>query len=41
MDLSQWELEFMESVTEQFERCGKLSAKQAEILERIYTERTP
>lgn len=39
--LSTWELEFMESVTEQFEDRGTLSAKQEEVVERIYAEKTP
>lgn len=39
--LSAWELGFMESITEQFERSGRLSEKQIETLERIYAEKTP
>ena len=33
---SEWEYEFMQSVTEQYEERGSLSEKQEEILERIY-----
>lgn len=39
--LSAWEESFMESITDQFERSGCLSVKQIEILERIYSEKTP
>jgi len=39
-DMSEWEQQFVESVTEQFERSGSLSPKQVEILEGIY-ERLP
>ncbi len=38
--LSKWELAFMESVTEFFERTGRLSGLQEEILERIYAQKT-
>ncbi len=38
-DLSDWEKNFMESVTDQFISRGSLSEKQVEILERIYTEK--
>ena len=38
-DLTAWESQFMESITEQFERKGGLSERQIEILERIYTEK--
>lgn len=41
MDLTAWELNFMESITEQFEKYKKLSFKQVEILERIYANKTP
>ena len=41
VNLSAWERSFMESITDQFERSGRLSEKQAEILERIYAEKTP
>ena len=37
--LTQWEEEFMESVTEQWERTHKLSAYQMDKLEEIYGER--
>ena len=39
--LTAWELQFMESITEQFNSSGSLSEKQEEILERIYTEKVP
>lgn len=38
--LTEWELGFMESITDQWERTGSLSERQIEILERIYTEKT-
>ena len=38
--LTSWELGFMESITDQFERSKSLSARQSEILERIYAEKT-
>lgn len=34
--LSEWERNFVESVTEQFERRGSLSEKQEDVLEKIY-----
>ena len=34
--LTEWERNFVESVSEQLDRRGDLSDKQAEILERIY-----
>jgi hypothetical protein len=37
--LTDWELHFMESITDQFESVRGLSEKQEEILERIYTEK--
>ena len=39
--LSDWEEEFCESVRGQLSRRGSLSERQVEILERIYSERTP
>lgn len=39
--LTDWEIQFMESITEQFDSSGSLSEKQEEILERIYTEKVP
>ena len=39
-DLSEWELNFLLSISDQFDRHGTLSDKQFEILERIYTEKT-
>ena len=38
--LSDWELGFLESITDQFNRRGSLSAKQFDILEKIYAEKT-
>ncbi len=40
-ELTKWEEDFIESITEQFAKRGSLSDKQEEILERIYTEKTP
>jgi hypothetical protein len=40
-DLTNWEVGFMESITEQFERDRFLTDRQEEILERIYAEKTP
>lgn len=40
-DLSKWEQDFMESIQDQFERKKWISDKQEEILERIYSEKTP
>ena len=39
--LTSWELQFMESITEQFDSSGSLSEKQEELLERIYVEKVP
>jgi len=45
VNLSKWEEDFVESLSDQLERKKNkdepLSERQAEILERIYTERTP
>lgn len=38
--LSKWESDFVDSVNESLEKYGKLSYRQAEILERIYTDKT-
>lgn len=38
--LTDWEQNFMKSITDQFEQRGSLSDKQEEILERIYAEKT-
>lgn len=38
--LSKWELDFMESITDQFASKNWLSDRQEEILERIYAEKT-
>lgn len=40
-NLNKWEEEFVESIAEQFERKNFLSDRQEEILERIYSEKTP
>ena len=39
INLSDWELGFMESITDQFDRSRYLSERQIEVLERIYTEK--
>lgn len=41
VNLTDWERQFMESVTDQWDRTGRLSDRQVEILERIYAEKTP
>lgn len=38
-NLTKWEENFIASISEYFERTGTLSARQEEILERIYTEK--
>ena len=38
--LTQWEREFIESVTEQWEERRSLSGRQLDILEKIYAEKT-
>lgn len=40
-NLSKWELDFMESITDQFESKNWISDKQEEIVERIYADKTP
>lgn len=40
LNLTKWEEDFMDSITEQFTNWNKISDKQEEILERIYTEKT-
>ena len=40
-ELTTWELDFMESITDQFHSHPSLSEKQEEILSRIYAEKTP
>lgn len=40
VNLTKWEKDFMESITEQFANRRSLSDKQEEILERIYAEKT-
>lgn len=39
--LSKWEENFMISITDQFDRSGRLSERQIAILEQIYAEKTP
>ena len=39
-ELTSWETNFYESVSDQFERKGWLSDRQLKILERIYAEKT-
>jgi hypothetical protein len=34
--MTEWERNFLESITEQFEQRGSLSEKQIEVVERIY-----
>jgi hypothetical protein len=38
--LTPWELDFIASVSDQFDRKGSLSPKQFAVLERIYAEKT-
>ncbi len=38
--LTKWEEGFIESISDQLDRTGSLSERQAEILERIYSEKT-
>lgn len=38
-DVSKWEKSFLESISDQLDREGTLSAKQEEILERIHQDR--
>lgn len=38
--LSEWEMNFIDSIKQQFHRYGKLSEKQEKVLERIYAEYT-
>jgi len=40
-DLTEWEENFLESISDQFDKRGTLSDKQFEILDRIYAEKTP
>jgi hypothetical protein len=40
LPLTKWEENFVESLTEQFERRKSLSDRQLEILDRIYSEKT-
>lgn len=41
VNLTTWEMEFMESITSQFEAGKNLTEKQVENLERIRADRTP
>lgn len=38
--LTAWELDFLASISEQFEQSSSLSSKQFSVLERLYTEKT-
>lgn len=40
VQLNQWELNFIESTKDYFDRTGHLSDKQFEVLERIYVEKS-
>ena len=40
-NLTEWEIEFVDSVGQQLDDTGTLSPKQEAILERIYAEKTP
>lgn len=40
-NLTLWEQDFMESICDQFGRTHSLSARQEEILERIYVDKVP
>lgn len=41
INVSKWEADFVASVGQQLTERGTLSEKQIEILDRIYSERTP
>lgn len=38
--LTKWELDFLISISDQFERTRSLSERQFEVLEKIYAEKT-
>jgi hypothetical protein len=38
-DLSKWEEQFIESISDQFDRTHRLSERQIEVLERIWEEK--
>ncbi len=38
--LSEWEMDFLESISKYLDKKGTLTEKQAKILERIYAEKT-
>jgi hypothetical protein len=40
-NLTDWEIEFLESLSNQLDRNGQLSPRQEEILDRIYTNKCP
>lgn len=40
-NLSDWERKFIDSISEQWDENAWLSARQEEILERIYVEKVP
>jgi hypothetical protein len=39
-NLTEWEVGFVESVKQQLERKGSISARQIEVLEKIYADKT-
>ena len=39
-ELTKWEENFLESISEQYQTRGTLSDRQVEVLDRIYTEKT-
>ncbi len=39
VSLTAWESQFLESISDQLDRVGCLSAKQAEILRKLYSEK--
>jgi hypothetical protein len=41
VNLSTWEIDFVQSLRRQMDAGRRLSEKQAEILERIFAEKTP
>lgn len=41
VNLSKWEEDFVDSITDQWNARKSISAKQEDILERIYTDKVP
>jgi len=39
--LTKWEEDFLESIADQFKESGSISDRQEEILERVYSSKTP